>query len=607
MEEDQDAIPDADCLRLVESGKARGRKATFSRQFFSKHWRYFILFLTPLLFSPLLIAIETKPARAGYVVCLMAVYWMTEACPIAATALLPIILFPLLGVMSSTQTCMNYLKDGNALFLAGLMIAVAFEKWDLHKRIALRVLLIVGTKPKWLLFGFMCTTAFLSMWISNTATVAMMLPIALAVLSELEEEKRVSDGGPEEAKNQHLHMHMSHIDGNRKSSDTDMVDERNGDYGATSVLKPEDGSGKSNRFTNMSKALMLGLAYAANLGGTATLTGTGPNLVLRGDIDSKFPQSHGIGFGDWFLMAFPNMVVLLLISWLWLCFMFLTKKCCCRNKRGIFNLLPEENAAGAKAIIQQQYKSLGPIKFAEIAVLVDFIILAILWLTRSPVWTNWFPKDDHCQSFATDTTAGMLMCFLLFIFPARLQPAAGQSSPRLLDWTSVQKNLPWGIVILMGGGFALADGCQESGLSEWIGQQLSNLSFLPPSVLAFFVMLTVAMVTEVSSNVATTTLFLPILADLAVGLAINPLYLMISATLAASFAFMLPVATPPNAMVFSSGRLRVIDMVLAGLVMNFASIAVTMLTLNTIGQAVFDLHHFPEWANQSIFPNGSSC
>jgi sodium-dependent dicarboxylate transporter 2/3/5 len=217
-----------------------------------------------------------------------------------------------------------------------------------------------------------------------------------------------------------------------------------------------------------------------------------------------------------------------------------------------------------------QYLSLKGFRFAEVAVFIDFIVLALLWLTRGPLWSDWFPKNENCQSFATDTTVAMLMCFILFVFPSRWRLSPGtqtnlsntlQSVPRLLDWKTVEKNLPWGIIVLMGGGFAMAEGCKVSGLSEEISKTFKSLGGLSAPAVAIVVSTVVALVTEVTANVATTTLFLPILSEVAVGASLNPLYLMIPATIAASFAFMLPVATPPNAMVFSSGHLKVFDMV----------------------------------------------
>uniref|UniRef100_A0A4W5NI07 Solute carrier family 13 member 5a n=1 Tax=Hucho hucho TaxID=62062 RepID=A0A4W5NI07_9TELE len=530
-------------------------------------------------------------AGCAYVIALMAVYWCTEVLPLAVTALLPAVLFPLFGIMESKQVCMQYLKDTNMLFVGGLMVAVAVETWNLHKRIALRVLLVVGVRPALLMLGFMGVTAFLSMWISNTATTAMMVPIVQAVLEQLNSPRKV--------------LFSPH-----SSLYTVMVSMvlKEGTEAEEQVGEEEE----EKERMKMCKGLTLCVCYAASIGGTATLTGTGPNLVLTGQMSQLFPQNGDvINFASWFAFAFPTMLLMLTLAWLWLQLVFIG-----------FNLkrtwgcgaVQSEKEIAAYDLIREEHRRLGPMSYGELSVLGLFILLVVLWFTRSPGFIDgWATHVFNANApFVTDATVSVFVAMLLFVLPSEPprylcfwrtqrfdtepQPPRGPA-PALLTWQVTQRKMPWSIVLLLGGGFALAKGSEVSGLSRWLGDQMMPLCSVPPWAIAVILCLLITTFTECASNVATATLFLPILASMSQSIGVNPLYVMVPCTLSASFAFMLPVATPPNAIVFSYGYLKVSDMAKTGIVMNIIGILCITLAINSWGRAMFNLDTFPTWAN----------
>uniref|UniRef100_A0A452HRI2 Uncharacterized protein n=1 Tax=Gopherus agassizii TaxID=38772 RepID=A0A452HRI2_9SAUR len=491
----------------------------------------------------LIVCVLFQEAKCGYVIILMALFWCMEVLPLGVTALFPVVLFPLMNIMDSTKVCMEYLKDSNMLFLGGLMVAIAVEHWNLHKRIALRVLLIVGVRPALLIMGFMSVTAFLSMWISNTATTAMMIPIAQAVLDQL--HKSEQETSP-----------VGHVaESINKAFELQEEEE-----------KLEDVKQLEEKHLTFCKGMSLSVCYAASIGGIATLTGSTPNL--RG-LGLLFPTNNNVvNFASWFMFAFPTMLLLLALSWIWLQIMFLGFDF--RKNLGFgANASMKAKQKMAYRIIKDEHKKLGSMRFAEIAVTVLFLILVVLWFTRDPGFipgwaTNVFNKNG--ESYVTDATVVMFISLLMFLIPSEIPTYLYSTKqipvlPALLDWKTVNQKMPWNIVILLGGGFALAKGSEESGLSEWLGSKLTPLQNMSSPIIVLLLCLLVATFTECTSNVATTTLFLPILAAMAQTICLNPLYVMLPCTLSASLAFMLPVATPPNAIAFSYGQLKVIDMV----------------------------------------------
>ncbi|XP_043077569.1 solute carrier family 13 member 2 [Puntigrus tetrazona] len=587
---------------------------------------YFIIFITPFLILPLPLVVPSPEARCGFAIILMALYWCTECMPLAVTALLPVILFPMMGIMESGKVCVEYLKDTNMLFIGGLLVAIAVEHWNLHKRIALSVLLIVGVRPALLMMGFMIVTAFLSMWISNTATTAMMLPISQAVLEQLSateadsDEKEIRQGQDNHAfelAEVNIKQALDSVTGDKPNCNPDME-------AGINALSERKRREREAKYLRLFKGMSLSVCYSASIGGTATLTGTTPNLILKGQMDDIFPDNNDvINFASWFGFAFPNMVLMLALSWLWLQFMYLgfnfKKTFGCGSKN--------EGDRDAYRVMKNEYKKLGKMSFAEGAVLVIFVILVILWFTREPGFMPGWATELFNQNgqFVTDGTVAIFMSTLFFVIPSQLDfSCLGRSNdnhdeeaeeveegekqknekkkklkgtPTLLNWKVVHERMPWNIVLLLGGGFALAKGSEASGLSKWLGQSLAPLKSIPPFAISLILCFLVGTFTECSSNTATTTLFLPILASMATTIELHPLYVMLPCTISASLAFMLPVATPPNAIAFSYGNLKVLDMAKAGFILNIIGILSINLGINTWGSAMFNLGTFPSWAN----------
>uniref|UniRef100_A0A8C1WHP8 Solute carrier family 13 member 3 n=2 Tax=Cyprinus carpio TaxID=7962 RepID=A0A8C1WHP8_CYPCA len=539
----------------------------FSRKLWSAR-KQLILMLAPLLLLPLLFVVPPKEGKCLYVVLLMAVYWCTEALPLAVTAMLPVCLFPTMGILPSKKVCPQYFLETNFLFLSGLVMASAIEEWGLHRRIALKVLKIVGVKPAWLILGMMITSSFLSMWLSNTATTAMMLPIANAILESLfgnletlkENCKDKSD--PEE----NIPLQQKNLKEVRKEAEYQM---------------------------KVWKGFLISIPYAASIGGTATLTGTAPNLILVGQLKSYFPECDLINFGSWFVFAFPLMLLFLILGWIWIAFLYgglNTRLCISKHDER------EAAEAKAKAVIDEDYKKLGPIKFAEGSITFFFIMFAILLFTRDPKfvtgWSVFFTKG-----YVSDAVTGVIIISILFFFPSQC-PSLSSNTPYvpLLSWRKAQECVPWNIILLLGGGFAMAKGCEESGLAVWIGNHLQPLAQVPPAVAVILITAFIACFTEFASNTATIIIFLPVIAELAIRVNVNPLYFMIPATTGCSYAFMLPVSTPPNSIAFASGHLMVKDMVKTGFVMNILGILCVSLAMNTWGLHMFSLHTYPDWA-----------
>jgi solute carrier family 13 (sodium-dependent dicarboxylate transporter), member 2/3/5 len=442
----------------------------------------------------------------------IAIWWISEVVPLSVTALLPIILFPLTGAVSIQSTTAPYGDKMIFLFLGGFIIAIAMEKWNLHRRIALKIILTVGTNPQKIILGFMIATAFLSMWISNTATTLMMMPIAFAVTSQF----------------------------------SDFMKDK---FNTTESF--------------FAKALLLGVAYAASIGGMATLVGTPTNAILAGVVYNMYQIE--IAFYDWFIFAVPFVIVLLLICWAYIVTIAFPIR-----KMPVLNLGEE---------IQKDYDQLGTMRSEEVTVLIVFSITALAWISR----TFFLEK---IVSGIDDTIIAIGGAVVLFILPSKSTKGA-----RILDWGSAAK-LPWGILLLFGGGLSLASGFSSTGLATWIGTQLDMLDGFSLLVTLLIVVAVVNILTEITSNVATSTMILPILASLALALGVHPLGLMVSAAMASSCAFMLPVATPPNAIVFGTGKIRIWDMVRVGFIMNMISIILLTLFIYYVLPVVWKIELF---------------
>ena len=477
-------------------------------------------------------------SRMAAVALLMAIWWVSDCIPLFATALLPLVLFPLLGIMSGRDTAPLYFNNVIVLFIGGFMIALTMEKWNLHRRIALSIIQTVGGGPVRMILGFMLAAAFLSMWISNTATAVMMVPIGLALVFQLEEE-----------------------------------------FG-------------KDRARPFSIALMLGIAYSCSVGGLMTLVGTPPNLSFVRIFEILFPEAPPLAFGQWMVMALPLGSLLLVIAWF-----FITH---------VFYRVPSELKVDSD-VVRRERRELGPISYEEKVVLAVFVTTALLWVFRVdlnfglatiPGWSRLLPFPDLID----DGTVAITLASILFFIPARDRSGGHE---RIMG-RDVIPRLPWNIVLLFGGGFALAAGFQTSGLSQLVGEQFHAMSTLPTFLLILLVCLMITFLTELTSNTATTQMILPILANMAVVTGTHPLILMIPATLSASCAFMMPVATPPNAIVFGSGRLTVGEMARIGVVLNVVGALVIALLVYTLGSAVFQIDPslLPEWATSATAAQG---
>lgn len=445
------------------------------------------------------------PWRVAAVAALMAVLWLTEAVPIAATALLPLVLFPLLGVAPIGRVSAPYADPLVFLFLGGFLIGLAIERWNLHRRIALAVLARVGAREDLQVGGFMLATAALSMWVSNTATALMMLPVALSVVPR----------GP-------------------------------------------DGSVPPGQ-ERFAVALLLSVAYASSIGGLATLVGTPPNAFLRGYMS----QAYGIeiGFAEWMLIGVPVSVLMLAGAW-WL----LT---------GPLFRLGRDEVPGARDAVRESLAALGAASAAEKRVAAVFVLTAGLWVTRPLI-------DELAPGLAlSDTTIAVAGALLLFVIPSGVERGRF-----LLTWEEAER-LPWGVLLLFGGGLSLAAAVSESGLAAWLGGELAALDAVPVFVLVLTVTVLVIFLTELTSNLGTTATFLPVVTALAVGLGQPPMLLAVPAVLAASCAFMMPVATPPNAIVFASGRLTVPQMARAGFWLNVLGVIVVIAVAYLLTGPVF--------------------
>ncbi len=516
-----DARPaERDHIRLPRRGRAsRGQRIG--------------LYLGPVLFVVALF-LDLDPAnpqvtRMAAVALLMATWWITDAIPLFATALLPMVLYPILGIEPTGRTAPVYFNSTIVLFLGGFMIALTMEKWDVHRRIALWIVRRVGGGADRIVLGFMLAGAFLSMWISNTATALMMIPIGLAVVLRMEEE-----------------------------------------FGAEATH-------------TFSVAVMLAIAYSCSVGGLATLVGTPPNLSFQRIFEITFPDAPPIGFGQWVVLGLPIALVMLTIAWL-----LLTK---------VFYRVPEQVTVD-QSVVDEEAEKLGPVAFEELAVLIVFAITAFLWVFRAPIvigpvdipgWSEFVPFGDMID----DATVAMCMAMVLFFVPTR-SPGARSATVMGPD---VVIRLPWNIVLLLGGGFALAHGFQTTGLATFIGDQFQGLSTVPPLVLILSVCLGLTFLTELTSNTATTEMVLPILASIAVATDIHPLMLMVPATLSASCAFMMPVATPPNAVVFGSQRVTIPEMARVGVVLNVIGALVITSLFYVLGPALFGIEPgiLPDW------------
>ncbi|SNY42365.1 solute carrier family 13 (sodium-dependent dicarboxylate transporter), member 2/3/5 [Arsukibacterium tuosuense] len=458
------------------------------------------VFILVLLNEPMFSGISDAAWLLSGLTAWMAIWWITESVPIPATSLLPIVVVPLLNLDSVANVTAPYADPLIFLFLGGFMLSIAMERWNLHKRIALLTMLMVGSKPSQQIAGMMLVTAFLSMWMSNTATAVMMLPIALSIIGM-----------------------------------------------------------QDNISEKFAKAMLLSIAYAASIGGVATLIGTPPNALLAGYLRNQYQLD--VGFAEWMLLGLPVAVVMLFAAWYWL------TQCHFRFSHNEVQV--------SRQLYLDKLHALGPMQRAEKIVLAVFLLAASLWVLRP-----WLANLTGLP--LNDTLTAIFCASLLFVIPVSIR--TGQ---RVLVWEDCAK-LPWGILILFGGGLTLAAQIQQSGLADFIASQVSTLGAINLILLIVLVTTIIIFLTEVTSNTATAAAFLPLLGPVAVSLNTSASMLVIPAAIAASCAFMMPVATPPNAIVFGSGKLKIADMAKAGFVLNLLAIIVITSAVWFISPYLFD-------------------
>jgi len=446
----------------------------------------------------------------------MAVWWLSEAIPMSATALLPIVLFPLLGVMKVGEATQPYANPLIFLFMGGFLIATSMQRWNLHRRIALNIINLMGTRPSGILWGIIISSAFLSMWVSNTATALMMLPIGTSIIA------LISENSPGEM----------------------------------------DASVR-----NFEVVLVLAIAFACNIGGMGTIIGTPPNALLVGLINQTY--HYEIGFFEWMKMGIPLVAVSLPLMYI-----ILTK--------WVFPIKMKE-LPGGREFLNSELQKLGKMSLAEKKVAAVFIGVALLWIFR-PLVAKIIPG-------LSDAGIAILAGLSLFVIPMNFKDHVF-----LLDWDHARQ-IPWGILLLFGGGLSLAEGIESSGLASWIGSVVGGLNQWPVVLLVLIVIVVTVVLTQLASNTGTAAAFLPVFASVAVGIHQNPLLLAIPAALAASCAFMLPVSTPPNAIVYSSGKVTIQQMAKAGLWLNILFVILLIATVFGLMDMVFGVHlgELPSW------------
>jgi sodium-dependent dicarboxylate transporter 2/3/5 len=463
----------------------------------------------------------------------MAAWWVTEAVPIPVTALLPLVLMPVLGISPVKEVAPNFGRSTIFLFLGGFLLALGLQASGVHRRMALAIVHGVGGQPRRVVLGFMIASAFLSMWISNTATVMVLMPIGMSVIAAIR------------------------------------------DRGVTG--KP---------LATLGVTVMLGIAYAADMGGMATLVGTPPNLSYKEQLTQLFPDAPAPSFAGWMMLGLPVGIVFLAVGWFIL-------------TRLVFRM-GGESLLGSRDAVAGLRRELGPMRRDEKVTVTVFALTAALWMTRKDIQAGgvtvpgWSSLPFLERGFLDDAVVAVTMAILLFLLPSRSRPGE-----RLLEWR-MAKEVPWGMLLLFGGGFALAAGFRSSGLSRWMGDQLAGLRGLDPYLVMIIVCVVLTFLTELTSNTATTEMVLPILAAAGVALGVDPRGLMIPATLSASCAFMMPVASPTQAIVFASGLVPIRDMVRAGIWFNLVGVILVSLVFSLLaGPAMgIDLRAIPGWAGR---------
>ncbi|CAJ0600104.1 unnamed protein product [Cylicocyclus nassatus] len=565
----------------------------------SMHWMKYLLrdiktyfktiwiFVAPMLLLPLAL-LTGREGRCAYCIFLISCYWVAEVVPLAVTALLPVVLMPALSVAPIQKIARAYLSETNMMFLSTLMLSLAVEECQLHKRFALKMLTLVGARPQWLLAGFMCITTFISLWISDTACAALMSPIAFALLESMM-----------------IHKMTPSQNTSKKTNDLELEDSA----GRETKYTPQslEFSRLPKRDRGICKCLMLIVAHASLIGGTGTINSTAPNLIFRSTLFEYFPgEDTGITYLSWMTFAIPPMIACMMASWLIVQLQFVGL----HHVLGVFAKPTEEEKADERRVrktVETAYSELGAITFGEISTLVIFTLTIFSWITRDPkVIQGWAIFFKH--GYVTDACTGILAVFILFIWPREmpdfffLRPKSERNRfpikrDAILTWDAVRRRFPWSVILLLGSGFAVAESVKESGLSSLLACQLQSLlSNLPQAVMQIIISIAAVTISGFTTNTATASIVIPIVFDVAIRMQIHPLYLSLAAAIGPSYSFMFPMSSPPNAIVYDTGAVSMMDMASSGLLLNIACILITVVNLNTWSYWLFSMNTYPGYA-----------
>ncbi|KAL5103174.1 Solute carrier family 13 member 2 [Taenia crassiceps] len=576
------------------------------------YFRYLFVFLYPLALLPIVLINTNNITKSAYILLWMSGYWITGVIPLYATALLPMFAGPIMGLQTSGMLSREYLPTSNFLFITSMFLAAAAEHCNLHRRIVIFCLKCMGSDPRLILLGIMIPTWFLSLWMSNSATTLLMVTITETLLKRIEEVAKNIEGSME------------------------------GD-GSTAIRSKEDAdeelSPNRSKWQKFGVGLSLSVCYSASCGGMGTLTGTATNLVVYNLLTDVYGSETGLNFGSWMAYAFPISLIILLCVWFVICLIYLGPKqlfSCGRrgskSTRSSFDevFTSEDSEEGFKSqqnvadisladivrkIIEEEEKVIGSMTWAEGTVLTLFVSVVILWIGREPGvpgWSLFMPTKTNSKGriipYVGDTQPIVLVAFLAMVLPynnpfkLRIRPdelrkeALARINRPLLPWSEAEKKCAWGVVILIGGGFALSKIVTSSGLSTVVSDSLTGLNVLPPYAIIYILTVICSFLTEMVSNTATVSILTPIMFELADKLAIHPLSLTLPLVLATSLAFILPAATPPNAIIFARGRVRLFDMMKTGFILNCMAQIIVFVGTITYGVPLFGLNRVPDWA-----------